>query len=64
MFGAITLGMLYWANANPGWLALMVAPLVSAIFFGVYLPLWLVWVGSCGGDRMAELTLALGRAPL
>lgn len=24
VFGAITLGMLYWANANPGWLLLMV----------------------------------------
>lgn len=44
VFGAIMLGMLYWANANPGWLLLMVSPLVSAILFGVFLPGWLVWV--------------------
>ena len=55
VFGAITLGMLYWANANPGWLALMVAPLVSAIFFGVYLPLWLLWVGIVGAIAWRSL---------
>jgi rod shape determining protein RodA len=44
VFGAITLGMLYWGNANPGWLILLVSPLVSAILFGVYLPAWLGWV--------------------
>jgi rod shape determining protein RodA len=44
VFGAITLGMLYWANANPGWLLLLLSPLVSAILFGVFLPGWLVWV--------------------
>jgi rod shape determining protein RodA len=43
VFIAITLGMLYWANANPGWLLLLVSPIVSAILFGVYLPAWLVW---------------------
>ena len=45
VFGAITLGMLYWANANPGWLLLLVSPLVSAILFGLFLPAWLAWVG-------------------
>ena len=45
VFGAITLGMLYWANAKPGWLLLLVSPLVSAILFGVFLPAWLGWVG-------------------
>jgi rod shape determining protein RodA len=45
VFGAITLGMLYWANANPGWLLLLVSPLVSAILFGLFLPAWLGWVG-------------------
>ncbi|MEB3294527.1 MAG: rod shape-determining protein RodA [Synechococcales bacterium] len=31
IFGAILLGMLYWANANPGWLVLMLSPVVAAI---------------------------------
>lgn len=44
VFGAITLGMLYWANVNPGWLILLVSPLVAAIIFGLYLPAWFVWV--------------------
>jgi rod shape determining protein RodA len=43
VFGAITLGMLYWANANPGWLLLLVSPIVSAILFNVYLPVWIFW---------------------
>jgi rod shape determining protein RodA len=45
VFIAITLGMLYWANANPGWLLLLVSPIVSAILFGVFLPGWFVWIG-------------------
>jgi len=44
VFGAITLGMLYWANAKPGWLILLISPIVSAILFGVFLPAWLAWV--------------------
>lgn len=44
VFGAITLGMLYWANANPGWLLILISPIVSAILFGVFLPGWLLWV--------------------
>lgn len=43
VFGAITLGMLYWANANPGWLLLLVSPIVSAILFNVFLPSWFIW---------------------
>jgi rod shape determining protein RodA len=35
VFGAISLGMLYWGNANPGWLMLMISPLVSAILFNL-----------------------------
>lgn len=35
VFGAITLGMLYWANANLGWILLLISPLVSAILFGI-----------------------------
>ena len=41
VFGAITLGMLYWANANPGWLLLLVSPIVSAILFNVFLDSWI-----------------------
>lgn len=46
VFGAITMGMLYWANANPGWLLLMVSPIVSAILFSLFLPAWFVWVAA------------------
>ncbi|WP_088890989.1 rod shape-determining protein RodA [Leptolyngbya ohadii] len=45
VFGAITLGMLYWGNANPGWIVLLVSPIVSAILFGVFLPAWFFWIG-------------------
>lgn len=44
VFGAITVGMLYWGNANPGWLILLISPLVSAIVFNLYLPAWMAWV--------------------
>jgi rod shape determining protein RodA len=43
VFGAITLGMLFWANVNPGWLILLLSPLVSAILFNIYLPGWIFW---------------------
>ncbi|BAY36477.1 cell cycle protein [Nostoc sp. NIES-2111] len=39
VFGAIVLGMLYWANANPGWLILMISPIVAAILFSTSWPL-------------------------
>jgi len=45
VFGAITIGMLYWANANPGWLILLISPLISVILFSVYLPAGLAWTG-------------------
>jgi rod shape determining protein RodA len=38
VFGAIFLGMLYWANANPGWLILMISPAVAAILFSISWP--------------------------
>jgi rod shape determining protein RodA len=44
VFGSITIGMLYWGNANPGWLLLMASPVISAIVFNAYLPAWFVWV--------------------
>ncbi|WP_310482507.1 rod shape-determining protein RodA [Chamaesiphon sp. VAR_48_metabat_403] len=43
VFGAIALGMLYWANANPGWLVLLVSPLAAAILYSLSIPLWIVW---------------------
>lgn len=55
VFGAITLGMLYWANANLGWLILMISPLVSAILFNVFLPAWVIWAILMG--IIAWLTL-------
>jgi rod shape determining protein RodA len=39
VFGSIVLGMLYWANANPGWLILLISPIVAAILFGITWPL-------------------------
>jgi rod shape determining protein RodA len=61
VFGAIVLGMLYWANANPGWLILLVSPIVAAILFSIpwpfsitllneisLTPLGLVWSGAMG----------------
>jgi rod shape determining protein RodA len=39
VFGAIVLGMLYWANANPGWLLLLISPIISAILFSINWPL-------------------------
>jgi len=55
VFGAITLGMLYWANVNPGWLVLMISPMVAAIIFHFSIPIWLVW--SVGMGLIAWLTL-------
>ena len=46
VFGSITLGMLYWGNANPGWLLLLASPIVSAILFSIFLPAWFVWVAA------------------
>ncbi|MFW6263977.1 MAG: rod shape-determining protein RodA [Cyanobacteriota bacterium] len=44
VFGVITLAMLYWGNANPGWIVLMISPIVAAILFNLYLPGWILWV--------------------
>ncbi|HIK46405.1 MAG TPA: rod shape-determining protein RodA [Leptolyngbyaceae cyanobacterium M65_K2018_010] len=48
VFGAIVLGMLYWANCNPGWLVLFISPVVAALLFHLLLPSWLVWSGLMG----------------
>jgi rod shape determining protein RodA len=55
VFGAITMGMLYWGNANPGWILLMLSPIFSAIGYTVlsklgtpYLGIWVVWLIALG----------------
>ncbi len=54
VFGAITLGMLYWGNAHGGWIILMLSPLMSIILLNLPLPngfsiaLWIVWVLAMG----------------
>lgn len=48
VLGCICFGLLYWGNAHPGWLLLMVSPLVSAILFNVYLPAWFGWTALMG----------------
>lgn len=48
VFGAITMGMLYWGNANPGWILLLLSPFISAILFNVFLPIWFFWVAAAG----------------
>jgi rod shape determining protein RodA len=45
VLGSICMSMLYWGNANPGWLALLISPIISAVLFNVYVPAWLAWVG-------------------
>jgi rod shape determining protein RodA len=52
VFGAIFLGMLYWANAKPGWLLLLVSPLVAAILYSIdflHIP---IWTGVLAGFRI------------
>lgn len=54
VFGAIALGMLYWANAKPGWIVLMLSPLISAILFGLgtgrpaLFVAWSIWLVTMG----------------
>ena len=48
VFGAITMGMLYWGNANPGWLLLLLSPVISAILFNISLPFWFAWIAVIG----------------
>jgi rod shape determining protein RodA len=48
VFGAISLGMLYWANAKPGWLILLASPIVAAILHALSMPLWIVWTLMMG----------------
>lgn len=44
VFGAIAFTMIYWANANLGWILLILSPLISAFLYNLLFPLWLVFV--------------------
>lgn len=55
VFGAITLGMLYWSNMNLGWLILMLSPLVSMFLYNLLFPGWIIWALIMG--IIAWLTL-------
>ncbi|ACK68005.1 rod shape-determining protein RodA [Rippkaea orientalis PCC 8801] len=57
VFGAITLGMLYWANMPLGWLILIISPLVSAILANVLPMGWIIWAVMMG--IVAWLTMPL-----
>jgi len=46
ILGAITVGILFWANVNPGWLVLLISPVVSAIVYNVYLPGWVLCISA------------------
>jgi len=47
VFGAISLGMLYWGNANPGWLVLMISPIISTIFFNLaFVSPWFIGISG------------------
>ncbi len=43
VFGIVVIGILYWSNANLGWIVLLVSPLPAAILFSFYFPGWIAW---------------------
>ncbi|MBW4442229.1 MAG: rod shape-determining protein RodA [Plectolyngbya sp. WJT66-NPBG17] len=48
VFGAITIGMLYWGNANPGWLLLLLSPVISAVLFTTLITKGALGIGAIG----------------
>jgi rod shape determining protein RodA len=48
VFGAITLGMLYWANAPLGWIIILISPIASAFLYNLLFPGWLIWAAFIG----------------
>jgi len=48
VFGAITFGMLYWGNANPGWLLLLLSPVISAVLFTTLMTKGALGIGAIG----------------
>ncbi len=57
VFGAITLGMLYWANMSLGWLILIISPLPSMLLYNFIFPGWLIWALLMG--ILAWLTMPM-----
>lgn len=55
VFGAITLGMLYWGNANLGWIILLISPIVAVVLFNLYLPAWCIWAVGMGAIAFATM---------
>jgi rod shape determining protein RodA len=43
VIGVISLAMLYWANANLGWIILMISPVISAVLFNLFFNFWIIW---------------------
>lgn len=48
VFGAISIGMLYWANTNLGWIVLAITPLISVILSNISFTLTLPRLVSYG----------------
>lgn len=48
VFGAITMGMFYWGNVNPGWLILLFSPLISVLVNNLSTPIWIGWIVVAG----------------
>ncbi|MFM7877343.1 MAG: rod shape-determining protein RodA [Microcystis panniformis] len=42
VFGAITLGMIYWANAKLPWMIILLSPIPSVFLFNLLFPAWVV----------------------
>lgn len=64
VFGAITVGMMYWGNIHPGWLILLVSPVVTAIVFNISLPVGIIWAILMGFVGWWSLPLRWLTAPL
>ncbi|MEB3339665.1 rod shape-determining protein RodA [Okeania sp.] len=58
IFAAITMGILYWGNVNPGWLILLISPIFSVVLYSVYFPVWIAWISLMA--FIAWRTLPLG----
>lgn len=43
VIGVTSLAMLYWANANLGWIILMISPVISAVLFNLLFNVWIIW---------------------
>ncbi len=56
VFGAITLGMLYWGGAKLSWLILLTSPIVAAILYALWLPAWIGWAVVMAGLAWQSLS--------